>query len=47
MAYLMGIDLGTSSLKTMITDTEGHQKALSAVDYQFASPFVEISADLC
>ena len=38
MAYLMGIDLGTSSLKTIIIDEAGNVKALSARPYQFASP---------
>lgn len=38
MAYLMGIDLGTSSLKTIIIDEIGNVKALSARPYQFASP---------
>lgn len=38
MAYLMGIDLGTSSLKTIIIDETGNVKALSARPYQFASP---------
>ena len=39
MAYLMGIDLGTSSLKTIIIDEAGKVKAQSARPYQFASPF--------
>ena len=39
MAYLMGIDLGTSSLKTIIIDETGDVKAQSARPYQFASPF--------
>ena len=38
MAYLMGIDLGTSSLKTLLADSKGHKVALAAKDYQFASP---------
>ncbi|MCD2492108.1 xylulokinase [Lacrimispora sp. NSJ-141] len=38
MAYLMGIDLGTSSLKTIIIDEAGNVKAVSARPYQFASP---------
>lgn len=38
MAYLMGIDLGTSSLKTLIMDEDGQIKAVCASDYQFASP---------
>lgn len=38
MAYLMGIDLGTSSLKTIIIDESGNVKALAARPYQFASP---------
>lgn len=39
MSYLMGIDLGTSSLKTLIINEEGEVKAASARDYQFASPY--------
>lgn len=38
MALLMGIDLGTSSLKTIIVDEQGNVKAQSARAYQFASP---------
>ncbi len=38
MAYLMGIDLGTSSLKTVIIDETGHVMALKSADYQFDSP---------
>ncbi len=38
MAFLMGIDLGTSSLKTVIMDTRGSIIALSVRDYQFDSP---------
>ena len=38
MAYLMGIDLGTSSLKTIITDESGHVAAEAAWAYQFDSP---------
>ena len=38
MAYLMGIDLGTSSLKTIIIDENGTVMAQSARAYQFASP---------
>jgi xylulokinase len=39
MAYLMGIDLGTSSLKVLILDTGGTIKAESSRDYQFDSPY--------
>ena len=39
MAYLMGIDLGTSSLKTMIIREDGQVVCVSAQNYQFASPF--------
>lgn len=39
MALLMGIDLGTSSLKTLVIDEAGHVIASSARDYQFASPY--------
>ncbi len=38
MAFLMGIDLGTSSLKTLIMNEAGNVCALSARDYQFDSP---------
>lgn len=39
MGYLMGIDLGTSSLKVIIIDSAGNLKALSARQYQFDSPY--------
>jgi xylulokinase len=39
MAYLMGIDLGTSSLKVLIVDVEGNVKAESSRSYQFDSPY--------
>jgi xylulokinase len=39
MAYLMGIDLGTSSLKVLIVDIEGNVKAESSRAYQFDSPY--------
>lgn len=39
MPYLMGIDLGTSSLKTLIIDENGNVKAVCAQDYQFTSPY--------
>lgn len=39
MAYLMGIDLGTSSLKTVIIDELGTVVAQSAENYQFDIPF--------
>lgn len=39
MPYLIGIDLGTSSLKTLMIDENGNVKAVSAQDYQFASPY--------
>lgn len=38
MAYLMGIDLGTSSLKTMLMSEDGSQLTVCARDYQFAAP---------
>jgi len=38
MAYLMGIDLGTSSLKTIIVDEHGRVKALSRRSYNIDSP---------
>jgi len=40
MTYLMGIDLGTSSLKTIIIDESGTVKALKSRTYQFDSPHV-------
>lgn len=39
MPYLMGIDLGTSSLKALIVDTAGNVKAESSQAYQFDSPY--------
>ncbi|MBO5565237.1 MAG: xylulokinase [Lachnospiraceae bacterium] len=39
MAYFMGIDLGTSSLKTLLIDEDGTILSVKAKDYQFASPF--------
>ena len=38
MAYLMGIDIGTSSLKTLVTDESGHVMAQASEAYQFDSP---------
>lgn len=38
MAYLMGIDLGTSSVKTMIMDEEGECRALASKDYDIQFP---------
>ena len=38
MAYLMGIDLGTSSLKTLVADEYGHVVAEASQAYQFDSP---------
>ena len=38
MPYMMGIDLGTSSLKVIIIDTDGNIKAESSKVYQFESP---------
>ncbi|MDD3140321.1 MAG: xylulokinase [Lachnospiraceae bacterium] len=38
MAYLMGVDLGTSSLKTIIIEESGEVKAICVRDYQFLSP---------
>ena len=40
MAYLMGIDLGTSSLKVVVIDENGNIKAKSVKDYQFSSPYI-------
>ncbi len=39
MGYMMGIDLGTSSLKTIVIDESGNVKAIAAKAYQFQSPF--------
>lgn len=39
MAYLMGIDLGTSSLKTIIIDEQGQVVAQSVENYQFDTPY--------
>lgn len=38
MAYLMGIDLGTSSLKTLLMNEKGEALAVSARAYQYDSP---------
>lgn len=38
MAYFCGIDLGTSSLKTLLMDEEGRLKGVCAKAYQFSSP---------
>lgn len=38
MGYLMGIDLGTSSLKVMIVDEAGRTQALCAQSYQYDAP---------
>lgn len=38
MNYLLGIDLGTSSLKTIVLSREGNVLSSDAVDYQFDSP---------
>ena len=38
MAYLMGVDLGTSGLKTMLTDETGKVLALRAREYRFDVP---------
>ena len=38
MSYLLGIDLGTSSLKTIVLSREGTILSSDAVDYQFDSP---------
>ena len=38
MAYYMGIDVGTSSLKTILTDEKGAVLAGCAKNYQFSSP---------
>ncbi|MET0018086.1 xylulokinase [Oscillibacter sp.] len=38
MAYYMGVDVGTSSLKTILTDEKGVVLAGCAKNYQFSSP---------
>ena len=38
MSFLMGIDLGTSSLKVLIMNEMGDVKAVSAKSYQFDTP---------
>ena len=38
MSKILGIDLGTSSLKSMLISENGNMAALSARAYQFASP---------
>jgi xylulokinase len=38
MKYLLGIDLGTSSLKSLLIDFAGNTIALESKDYQFDSP---------
>lgn len=39
MSFLVGVDIGTSSLKTIITDETGKVHALRSYDYQFDMPF--------
>lgn len=38
MEYYVGIDVGTSSLKSMLVDENGQKIAVSSRDYQFCSP---------
>ncbi len=38
MQYLMGIDIGTSSLRSTIVDEQGNIKAVAAQEYTFDSP---------
>ena len=38
MAYLLGIDVGTSSLKALLIDESGETKAISAEEYTFSTP---------
>jgi len=38
MAYLMGVDLGTSSLKVLVMNEAGEVKAVYAKSYQFDTP---------
>lgn len=49
MAYLMGIDLGTSGVKVMIMDEQGDCKALAVRDYDIQFPkagYTEQDADM-
>lgn len=39
MSCFMGIDLGTSSVKTIIMEEDGKVRAVAAQDYQFSSPY--------
>ena len=39
MSCFMGIDLGTSSLKTIIIEENGVIRAVASKGYQFSSPF--------
>ena len=50
MAYFMGIDIETSSLKTIIIDESGFIKALSSQSYQYDSPeegYAEQDPEVC
>ncbi len=40
MGYLMGIDLGTSSVKALITDETGEVKGIGQVGYGILTPRV-------
>ena len=40
MGYLMGIDLGTSSVKALITDETGEVKGIGQVGYEILTPRV-------
>ena len=37
-ALLMGIDLGTSSTKTVVIDQDGHMLSCAAQEYDFDTP---------
>lgn len=49
MAYLLGIDLGTSSIKALIIDTQGHIIGIGQEDYNFDIPqmgYAEIDPEI-
>ena len=48
MEYLLGIDVGSSSVKSALFDTEGQMASLSIQEYELIMPepnIVEIEAD--
>ena len=38
MAYLLGVDIGTSGTKTVMFDTQGHTVASATVEYPLYQP---------